>query len=491
MLGFCTVRRINNNFSVFEYNILIKTERSHVERALTMRDIRLTYYDTDIRLSTYLLNFFRIVGIYADERIITELEDEEQIEDKELEFLGINIVIVCPEMNYDEFSYYDIFDENIYLLKEEDNIQIEDNEGIILFSEKEDELKTLKNLISKLAERDEIFEDEEEALIELAGIYERHSLKEAMLGTRFSVPHEKNFKLFCKKYMKAIDDIYTITEYEYSNFAKFSIAYLAYEYNYYCKRLKRGFWYDVDSILSYIDDLQDEADEEWISLDLLFAQIYGDLRKDIDHAFEYYSDVVEISDYNALAWYKMGTMIEKKYEDYNTAIEYYESAIEINPYYIPALYKNALCCFKMGELSEARNLYINLSDVLDKRQEQKILRPKEIWYLFQTYVHLAEIEWVQYGDAGFSLYWYEEAEQLWNNIISEDGDDFYTHFVEEMYGNNDGKLLISFENLKSCLDLKMIEVYERIIALNEYLENTEVVTQYKSKLDYIRKGVEI
>lgn len=277
-----------------------------------MRDIRLTYYDTDIRLSTYLLNFFRIVGIYVDERIITELEDEEQIEEKILEFLGINIVIVCPEMNYDVFSYYDIFDENIYLMKEEENIQIENKEGTILFSENASEQEILKILISKLAERDETFEEEVDALIELAEIYERHSLREAMLGTRFSIPHKKHFTKFCDKFMKAIDEIYTITEYAISDFAQFSIAYLAYEYNYYCKRLKRGFWYDVDSILIYMDDLQDEVDEEWISLDLLYAQIYGDLRKDIDHAFEYYSDIVDMSDYNAFAWYKMGTMIEKK-----------------------------------------------------------------------------------------------------------------------------------------------------------------------------------
>lgn len=34
-----------------------------------MKDIRMTYTDTDIFLSTYILTFFRMAGIYVYERV--------------------------------------------------------------------------------------------------------------------------------------------------------------------------------------------------------------------------------------------------------------------------------------------------------------------------------------------------------------------------------------------------------------------------------------
>lgn len=384
-----------------------------------MKDIRLTYFDSDIRYSTYFLLFFRMIGIYVHERVI---RTEEEVAEKFLYQFD-----ATPDVEVDIFILRSAMDEiwlhqyanskSIYVIPESMK-NVYGDMGVI-YHKNESNKTVLKKLIVLMERRYSAFTGNLESLINLTNIYSEYNIMETIMGTRFFVPDKECYNMLCPKYEEAIDDLIFNDDFDsiYTSFAK---AYLAYEYNYYCKRMNEVFYYDTDNILEVVRELEEIKGNYWCSLELLLGQIYGDLLEKYSQAVSYYSKVIRKRK-NAFACYKIGYIYKCRNKDYHSAMHYFNEALEINPMYYRALYQVGICKYNMNKMDEAKRYLEELMDILETKLDCDVLRPMEVEYLFKTYIILANMEYKKYGDIYHSFFRYTQAELLWERIRKDLG----------------------------------------------------------------------
>lgn len=436
-----------------------------------MKDIRLTYFNTEICFSTYFLTFFRMVGIYVHERVLQVNEENKYIYDKEDEDI-INIFIIRDKLEQEKLYPY-MKNKGIFLLS--DALRVFDEEKVVIYDEESSKLWILKKIIGCLAEDYEEFNRGLSDLLLLAHIYDNNLLMETFLGTRFFIPNKFSYKHFCLRYMRSIERIANNRKITGDgSFADFAMAYLAYEYNYYCKRLEKVFLYDVDSILELIQELQAQSDDRWDSLVLLLAQINGDLLEKYDEALRYYLLVTDHS-YNAFAWYKIGYIYKNHIGDYNRALNCFNNAVKINPLYYRAVYQMGTCQYTLRKRHKARDAFYNLVAILLDKDWENILRPMEVEYLYKTYVFLARMEYRIYGDIYRSIHWYQDAEELWMRADADRG----RSLIEQAKYNKK----IMKKQFALWVELNDISVIrEQIYSLYKSVEDEEGMQLYKQFL---------
>ncbi len=436
-----------------------------------MKDIRLTYFNTEICFSTYFLIFFRMIGIYVHERVFRVDEEDKYVYDKENEDI-INIFIIRDKLEQEKLYPY-VRIEGIFLISETvENIY---GEKVVIYNEESSKLWILKKIIGCLAEDYEEFNRGLSDLLLLAHIYDNNLLMETFLGTRFFIPDIVSYKKFCPRYIRSIRRIANNQEIKGDSlFADFAMAYLAYEYNYYCKRLEKVFLYDVDSILDLIQELQAQADGRWDSLVLLIAQINGDLLEKYDDALRYYLLVTDHS-YNAFAWYKIGYIYKNHIGDYKRAFNCFNNAVKINPLYYRAIYHMGSCQYTLREEHRARVTFLKFISILSNKAQENVLRPMEVEYLYKTYLFLARMEYRIYGDIYRSIHWCRKAEKLWLRADADRG----RNLIEHVKYN---KKIIKEQFAQWVAANDVSPIRERIYSLYKSVEDEEGVQEYKKYL---------
>lgn len=312
-------------------------------------------------------------------------------------------------------------------------------------------------------------------LLLLAHIYDNNLLMEILLGTRFFIPNEFSYEQFCPNYIISIERIAKNQKIKGDSlFADFAMAYLAYEYNYYCKRLEKVFLYDVDSILDLIQELQLQVEGRWDSLVLLLAQINGDLLEKYDEALRYYLLVTDHS-YNAFAWCKIGYIYKNHIGDFNRALNCFNNAVKINPLYYRAVYQVGTCQCTLRKRRSARDTFRSLVIILSDKDWEDVLRPMEVEYLYKTYVFLARIEYRIYGDIYRSIHWYQYAEELWLRTDADRGRDL---IKQAKYNKR-----ITEKQFARWVDANDVSVIrERIYSLYKSVEDEDGMQFYKQFL---------
>lgn len=380
-----------------------------------MKEIRLTYLDFDIRLPTYCMVFFRMIGVYVHERVICTNQEEE---------------ITYPELNVDIdiFILQDATDGILYWMYDNNNVNLyvipadsgdEYGKQGIRYSDSDSNQKILKELIKKIAKTDRDFAKDQKYLLMLADIYSKNMIMETVLGTRFFIPDQYNYRTLCPYYDRAIEQIYEEDISDSSIFTGFIVAYLAYELNFYGKRLNKVFFYDTDSILELLFELK-EKEGYWCSLELLIAQIYGDLLEDYDQAMYHYSLVKQHRN-NSFVSYKLGDLYKNQNLDLRMALRRFGDAVEINPMYYRAIYQVGSCQLAMGKVVLAKKSFERMIEILEVKSRKNLLRPIEAEYLYKTYLRMGRVEYEKYGDIYYAVHRYRQAEELWERIKNQKG----------------------------------------------------------------------
>ena len=432
----------------------------------------MTYHDSDIRLSTYFLVFFRMIGIYVHERVLCTAQEEE-ITYPKLN-VGIDIFILQDAMDETLYRMYKSNDNyNIYILPAD----IEDGYGKqgIKYFDGDSNREILEKLISKLAEIDLHFSEEQEDLFTLAQIYSENMIMETVSGTRYFIPDQNNYRILCPHYDRAIEQIFDKDISDSSIFAKFAVAYLAYEFNFYGKRLNKVFYYDTGSILDLLLELR-EDERYWCSLELLIAQIYGDLLEAYDKAMHHYI-LVKRHRNNPFVSYKLGDIYKNQNMDLERALQRFNDAVEINPMYYRAIYQVGTCQLAMGKIVSAKKSFERMIAILEVKSQKDLLRPMEIEYLYKTYLRLGRIEYENYGDIYYALHRYKQAEKLWEKIVRKKGNEVINvtrcnaELLEEQYSHWVDACDISY-------------VYEQIHMLYTSIGDEEGMQEYKLRMNY-------
>lgn len=434
-----------------------------------MKDICLTYVDSDIRPAKYLISFFRVIGIYVYERIILGSNNEKtkfpQID------LDINIVILGSDMAKELIEQYGT--ENTFFILMRDGKVLDDNYVVIGKDKTNNDILTC--LLDVLSNKYLQFSSEKKNILKMAKIFENNKLAETILGTRYFPPDENIYDKLCLNYEKAINEIsdYILEDKKENikgNFLWFAMAYLGYEYNYCRKRLKLGFLYRPDNLLEIVDELQEGYNGRWSSLFLLKAQIYGDLKEKARKAYEIYDEATP-GEYNAFAWYKMGSIWQQLYKDEIIAARHFKQAMRINPSYYRAVYKTAECYHMLRRFRESETLYKRVIILLTNNYNKGILSPMDIEYLYKANINIAKIEATQYGDIFEAIRIYNALELLWRQIINDsDEEDICSSYIS--ISELDSNILTElYQELKNKLEVKDIikERYllENMISVND------------------------
>lgn len=440
-----------------------------------MKDIRMTYTDTDIFLSTYILTFFRMAGIYVYERV--ECKDAQT--QKLMRYPEASFDIEIFILN-DSDSKFEIPPDAIVIsMGKKESGRLNRNYDIIYLEANDSPEKCMKKLLEHLCESYDQFGMEKACLLNLLNLYDKNHIMETILGTRFFAPDQDIYREVCVNYRRAVQKIYELNCDE-SKFLMFAYVYLAYEYNYYCKRLNEVFLYDVNSILDILNDLASGSDEQWNDLDLLYAQVYDDLLGKYREASEYYAKAAE-KGYNAFACYKMGNIWKGEYRDPITALKYFTKAVDINPNYYRAIYKMAECYVSLQNIEEAERQYMRIVQILQARRYKQILRPMEIEYLYKTYKNLAKIERNDHNNINGAISYYENAEYLWNQICdNQDSYDFCSGFKNVIRKANSDIINKQYELLKD--KLKISQIYDNLCTLYSQISNHEKAKIYEELL---------
>ncbi|MBR1743203.1 MAG: hypothetical protein IJ733_15305 [Lachnospiraceae bacterium] len=378
-----------------------------------MKEISLTYYDTDLGIANYLMLYFRMIGVFVHERILSDeygfekYQMSERAVDADIiiwhsEFSGFNpkrdknedSICICEQMDYDVAE------------------QFFDTDRIVGYTKGTNFLFILREVIKKL------FQDESAIhLLEfLAEVFEKNKILEAFMGSRFNIPDYDIYEKCCKRFEKAFDEIGhamdedVLIDEDPDWHAAFSMLYLAFECNYAMKRLKDVFYFDAKSILEALNDIK-EDNGTWLSLEILIGQIYDDLLDKREKAKDYYILAAKQLK-SSFAWYKLGLIYKQRDRNYTTALYCMENALALDPMYFKAIRHAGDCKLSLEEPEEAIDYYLSLLDRLERRKEMGVMRVIEAEYYYKTCMQMGSLREVRQGNHLGGLKYYQKAAEL-------------------------------------------------------------------------------
>lgn len=437
-----------------------------------MKDICFTYLEPGMKYSKYLISFFRMIGIYTYERILRDNEGNT------LDYSGVDLSNLIPVFlvadNPEPFLEYR--EQGACYLVEE-GVKWPDGENVLFYKNTESNREVLQHILDLLSKEQEQFAKEQEDLVFLADVFEECHITETLMGTRYyyAAP-EKDLFALCQNYDKAVDQILDALHRESDSknarhFLRFALIYLAYEYDYYCSGMNRGFLFDAKELLSLASDLTDTTGF-WVGPYLLIAQIYGDLRKKPGTALEYYESLSNSRPYLAFAWYKRAKIIQEHYGA-KKALELYQKAITVCPGYYRANDKVAECLLEAKKNPEAQLQYFQTCGLIGYRDLLSGLNPVDVRYLFFLYIEIAKIKARAVKDYDAALKYCIAAEDLYErlNQIAKS----YSNFS----GLNEEILKVLFRG--SIDKSEVADLFDKIAALYDQVGEEEKAFAYKKK----------
>lgn len=464
-----------------------------------MQVIRFTYNSTDIRLNIFLLLYFRMNGIFVYERffdfgvsvqkrLLRELDDtNDMISAKVFEQYDMELFSIRDEQDFLEFRKYTCTEKALVLVsgnwKEEyqdelDKWTVVDCDGI----EGEQLSLLLQKVIDAMWEKELISDKAYGALIRSAKAYCQQEIMKLSFKAKYFYTAEdgKKYKEIIEKYKeayRALMNSLTDMENSWGNIETINLQYavlnIAYEGTLYCRRNKKSFIFNPESIIRICNALLEESNVRMMfgeSVYLLMAQVYDDLLRDTQRAYNCYLEACK--DYNSYAYYKKAVHLMNIENDYKKALRYLKRSVTIYPSYDRAWYMLGCCYLKLERWEDAIKTFENVEVVLSGRLKAFQLRPMEIEYLFKALCQCGDIYYLKLHRISKALNRYLLAERIWDEIDS-------SKFLQEI-GMTEEEQTAFFERIRKEQDIK--RVYMRLTNVYKEIGDEEKVHQYFDKL---------
>ena len=376
-----------------------------------MQKIRFTYTSSEIQPSVFLLLFFRMTGIYVYERFfdfdkskkksllkpLMNNEDVKLIQEYAEFDLDLHYVVNATEYEmYKDYVRYSSCesDDRVLIIPEEMEEDISEEDRLISCCWKDDIQQLLTDIISLLAGKKLISQDTKNELNQCVIVYINNELwNVSLLGKYFYIAEEaEQYQEITGKYRNSIAEFFEILQQKECEWGdekflhlQYSALNLIYEGNLYCIRNNRTLIYNPNGLVQICKKMLNNgrgAIRLQESLNLLLAQVFDDILKDPNLAYEYYLPACQ--DYNAYAYYRKGIYWQDYAEDYENAIKYYTKSVYIYPEYYRAWYRMGRCYMLKNRCKEALDIFRNVGQILKPRLEADYVRPMEIEYLFKA-----------------------------------------------------------------------------------------------------------
>lgn len=451
-----------------------------------MKVIRLTYQDTEIEPSVYLLLFFRLAGIYVYERFWGA---------KNIQTEGLK---VSDEDEIHRSSVFSSYDCDIFILENEDNLReyemrfSRQAERVVLLAKWEmsrainySKVKgaaLLQSIIEELSGLHIISSGERKDLNNLAQIYAVNDLMKLTLRAKyfFTANEEPQLEAFRHGYEKIITEL---TDYLADSqckwgdrqlfYTQYAAINMIYELNCLCTRYKKSQVYNRDSLLELCNILE-KGMNGFLgdSIEMLKGQVYDDLFFEHNSAYECYVKCCNYDKtYNSYVYFRKGSYWQDDKKNWEQALKYYMQAVCFYPEYYRAWYKIGLCYMKLGRYKEAIVSFENVRKCLSYRIEGKCVRPMEIEHVFKAQIQIANI-WEEEGNLRNAIESLKWSEHIWNMIP-------VTSFYQLMC-TTPGE--VTFYQNKTIENLNIDRVYERLVVLNTMVSNRNEIMHYRKKL---------
>ena len=406
------------------------------QKGVKMQVIRFTYANTELRNSVFLMLFFKMNGIYVQERYYGE---ETALQNRIREFLlgGIEPPKLKPleydmelflVMNGEEETRcngYESTGKRIMLRQNDYGKQFataENNNNEVYFKDRKD---ILPNLISGMLQNGIVSQSTANDLKISADFFKEKKIANLLIATKcFFNPKEQDiYKKRHEEFRIAIQELFAIlarekcfwgnSQYIHLQFAALNIAY---EGNVYCRRNQGPVFYSIESMINVCQMLLDDEDIQFRignSINLLLANIYDNLTQS-DKAFGYYLEAC--NDYNAFAFYKKALIYMDTGNDYDLAEKYLIKALAIYPEYVRAWYMLGLCYEHQNEFRRAQEACKYLRLILQQRRQACVLSTMETEHLYLSALSCGNMKMERLKDYEGAVKEYEYAEKIWNEI---------------------------------------------------------------------------
>lgn len=454
-----------------------------------MKDIKLSYDSAEIEISTFLLLFFRLGGIYVYEKF---LDFDKSREEAMLSSVD-NKNIIATEMADKNVGLYIISEENrqylqsiikqistnsemnglIYeqgVLTEQDELAVEESDVDFLdFSTKRE---LLERIIDFLYRKKMIDEEERHDLEIVEACYLKYDIRDLLTVSKFfyKIQDEEAFVKFSQSYVDAIKSIpATIfdTQYWHSQYAR---LYLGYEVNMLCKGYGKRRICSNEYIEKKLKSmLLEHTRTGEYQIILLLAQTYDDLFSEYNVAYEYYLSAC--ADKNAFAYYKKGEYWNKYGKRPEEAIKYYERSVSLFPEYHKAWYNLGVSNFSMGNMGKALAAFENVNIILSKKKKYHNLSQIDIEYLYKACNLSGYIYNKFYSDYSKAIKYDLIAVDVWRSID------------RNIFGiTNESRYYYMINNnvLKKKLDVE--KMYHILYQLIETIGDKELAEEFKKQM---------
>lgn len=455
-----------------------------------MKDIKLSYDSAEIEISTFLLLFFRLSGIYVYEKF---LDFDKRREEAMLSSVD-NKNIIATEMADTNIGLYIISEENrqylqsiinhqiptnseinglIYeqgVLTEQDEVAVKEGDiDFLNFSTKEE---LLEKIIDFLYQKKMIDEEERCDLKIVKACYLNYDIRDLLTVSKFfyKIRDEEAFEKFTQSYVEAIKSIpATIfdTQHWHSQYAK---LYLGYEVNMLCKG------YDKQRICSneYIEKklksmLSEHTRTGESQIILLLAQTYDDLFGEYNISYEYY--LMACNKKNAFAYFKKGEYWNKYGKRPEKAIKYYERSVSLFPEYHKAWYNLGVSNFNMGNMDKALTAFKNVNLILSKKKKYHNLSQIDMEYLYKACSLSGYIYNKFYSDYSKAIKYDLIAVDVWKSI------------EQNIFGiTNESKYYYMINNNILKKKLNVEKMYHILYQLFETIGSKELAEEFKKQM---------
>lgn len=400
-----------------------------------MQIIRFTYANTEIGISVQIMLFFKMMGIYVQERfcdwditlknrIEGFLFDEEEPLDLKYGKYDMDLFLAADKEQEKMFDRYEQNEKTLLLIFDgEENELSEDIDKKRVLRYGKD--RFLFSLIEGMLENDIISENIAEEFRSLARFFMDNKVADLLISTKcfFISGEEPIYNGYYEKYRNVAQKLfYLLNErrchwgderYMHLQFAALNIAY---EGNAYCRRNQGPLLYSTEGLISVCKILLGNEQIRFDignSLNLLLGNIYDNLTQS-DKAYDYYMGAC--NEYNAYAYYKKACILIDGGTEYYSAEKYLKRCLRIYPEYIRAWYAIGLCYSHQANWEKAQLAWGYLRLVLRRRKREHVLSAMETEHLFLSSLFSGKIKQEKLMDFRGALDEYEYAEEVYNEI---------------------------------------------------------------------------
>lgn len=471
-----------------------------------MNNIRIIYRYSEVEPSVFLLLYFRMLGVYITERYLDQkvnlyrqmfslqdVNNQKYFMNPEPIVGDVDLILINRPDDYVRAGRYQTRN-HILVATTDINIRAEDAGRTVWYNRgvNNAEGKLLSDLLLLIMRLGIINKNEYDDCMAVAEIYVNCKFMQTTLSTKFFFIDKSHnrFEDNIKKYEDTVDHLLTTwnrlqdgrSGQEVFEHLWYAVMNTLYEADLYCKRSFCSYSYSVDNLLEM---LQTSIKNNIIGTSLrnsaymLLGQIYDDLVRNHDTAYEYYLKCCSNTDrHNAYVFMRKGQYWQEQAEQYETAIKYYMRSISIFPEYYRAWYRMGNAYYHLRNYREAYTSYDAVIRILTERLDAGQIRPMEIEHLFLAANQCSRICMDRNRDVGKAIELLCLAERVWNEIDQ-------SKFIE-MMSTEEGESQIFRSITKEKLNIG--NVFERLGELYGLCGHREIAEEYRRKSIQVKKG---